>query len=55
MILDQEELEAILFYELINKGYTPTEKEISDLSDITFSYIIDVFIVLGFDVSERLD
>lgn len=35
-----EEIADFFFRELIKRGYTPTEKELEELADITFEYLL---------------
>ncbi|GIN56575.1 YozD family protein [Lederbergia ruris] len=45
VIIDTEEIAEFFYRELIKRGYTPGEKEVLELADITFDYLISKNII----------
>lgn len=40
VIIDSEEIEKFLFANLLKRGYAPSVKEIEDIADIVFDYLV---------------
>lgn len=49
VIVDSREIEDYFYKELIKRGFVPNEKEVEEISDIVFEYLISI------DVIEELD
>ncbi|GIN70135.1 hypothetical protein J14TS2_06100 [Bacillus sp. J14TS2] len=40
VIIDTEEIAEFFYHELLKRGYTPGDKEVMELADIMFDYLI---------------
>ncbi|MBP1916636.1 YozD family protein [Lederbergia galactosidilytica] len=40
VIIDTEEIAEFFYHELIKRGFTPSDKEVLELADIMFDYLI---------------
>lgn len=55
VIIDTEEIAEFFYNELTKRGYVPAEKELEELADITFDYLLNKCIIdedLDFDNEE---
>jgi hypothetical protein len=45
VIIDTDEIAEFFFRELLKRGYVPAERELDDLADITFDYLLEKSII----------
>lgn len=45
VIIDTEEIAEYFYQQLIKRGFSPTELEVTELADITFDYLISKSII----------
>jgi len=45
VIIDTDEIAEFFFQELLKRGYVPSERELDDLADITFEYLLEKCII----------
>lgn len=41
IVIDTDEIEEFLLYELVQKGYAPGKREVEDIADILFEYLVN--------------
>jgi len=52
VIIDTEEIEEFLFNELIKRGFAPGKKEVEEIADIVFDYLISIDVIEDVTKSE---
>ncbi len=52
VIIDTEEIEEFLFNELIKRGFAPWKKEVEEIADIVFDYLISIDVIEDVTKSE---
>ncbi len=45
VVIDTEEIAEFFYNELVRRGFVPTEREIEEMADIMFDYLIEKCIV----------
>ncbi|MGG6431710.1 YozD family protein [Anoxybacillus sp. D401a] len=45
VVIDTEEIAEFFYNELVRRGFVPTEREIEEIADIMFDYLIEKCII----------
>ncbi|CUA80289.1 MULTISPECIES: YozD family protein [Anoxybacillus] len=45
VVIDTEEIAEFFYNELVRRGFVPTEREIEEMADIMFDYLIEKCII----------
>lgn len=45
VMIDTDEIAEFFFRQLVKRGYVPSERELDDLADITFDYLLEKNII----------